>query len=181
MTDRPQGAVPSVAEVVAEMWRILDEPGSPRPDGLVGQLAALHETNAAQWALEDQARADISDDSAVAAVKRAIDGLNVRRHHYMEVVDEEMRPLVESAPSAPPSIESPAMAFDRLSVLVIRLHHTERAARSSSDATEDLRQRLPMLRTQLATLEQAIEVLLAELAAGTRRYEPYRSYKLYGS
>jgi hypothetical protein len=181
VTKRTVGSLPSVADVVGELRRALAEPDHPRPDGVTGLLWDLHRTNAAQWALEDEARADGATDAAVAAAKRAIDGLNDRRHAHMEAVDDALWTLVEPTPSVPPSTESPAMAFDRLSVLILRIHHTQLAAVEAGDDARDLRRRLPLLLAQLGTLERAIEVLLADVAAGTRRYEPYRSHKLYGS
>jgi hypothetical protein len=142
-------------------------------------LRDLHDTNLTQWDLEDRTRERGEDDAAVAEAKRAIDVLNARRHAVVEAVDAAINDAVTQRPSATPSTESPGMAFDRLSVLIIRAHHTEVAAREDHGAPE-LAARLPRLHTQLLVLEEAIEALLVDVCAGTRRFLPHQSLKLYG-
>ena len=149
-----------------------------RPNGLLGVLHDLHQTNLEQWSWEDRVRGSGGDDSAVAAAKRAIDRLNARRHELVEAIDAAINAAVTQRPAATPSTESPGMAFDRLSVLVIRIHHTEAAAARGPDAA-GLRARLPVLETQVAVLEEALDALLSEIRAGTRRFLPHRSLKLY--
>ncbi len=72
------------------------------------------------------------------------------------------------------------MAFDRLSVLVIRIHHTERAAGEKASDADLYAARLPVLYRQLADLQQAIDGLIGDVREGTRRFVPYQSLKLYG-
>jgi Protein of unknown function (DUF4254) len=170
----PAGELPRVAAVVAEFRASMVEADPRRPSGLLGVLHDLHQTNLEQWGWEDRVRGSDGDDSAIAAAKRAIDGLNARRHQLVEAIDA----AVAQRPTAPPSTESPGMAFDRLSVLVIRIHHTEAAAPRDDDAT-GLRARLPVLETQLAVLEEALDALLRDIRAGTRRFLPHQSLKLY--
>jgi hypothetical protein len=173
------GALPTVAEVVADLRSATDDRARPRPDGLLGLLRDLHDTNLEQWGLEDRSRERNGDDTAVAEAKRGIDNLNARRHGVVEAIDATITDAVTQQPSATPATESPGMAFDRLSVLIIRTHHTEVAARDGRGAP-GLEARLPLLRTQLSVLEEAIEALLAEVRAGTRRFLPQQSLKLYG-
>ena len=173
------GALPTVAEVVAELRCATDDRARPRRDGLLGLLRDLHDTNLEQWGLEDRSRERTGDDAAVADAKRGIDELNARRHGVVEAIDAAITDAVTQEPSATPATESPGMAFDRLSVLIIRTHHTEVAARDGTSAP-GLEARLPLLRTQLAVLEEAIEALLVEVRAGTRRFLPHQSLKLYG-
>ena len=142
-------------------------------------LRELHDTNLAQWDLEDRTRERGDNDSAVAEAKRGIDVLNARRHRVVEAIDAAIDEALTQRSSATPSTESPGMAFDRLSVLVIRTHHTEVAARDEQ-ASPELEARLPVLRAQLSVLEEAIEALLAEVRAGAKRFVPHRSLKLYG-
>src|SRR5205807_833837 len=120
--------VPSIAGVIAEFRRALDEPARPQSKGVLGLLLDLHHNNVVQWNREDAARRDDADDHAVAAAKRDIDELNTKRHELVEAIDAALVAGIDQAPAAPPTTESPATALDRLSVLVIRISHTERAA-----------------------------------------------------
>ena len=124
-------------------------------------------------------RGHVGDDSAIATAKREIDRLNERRHELVEAIDAAIDASIPQVAAATPSTESPGMAFDRLSVLVLRIHHTEAAATEGRDPV-GMTARLPVLRTQLAVLEEAIGALLDEVRAGTRRFVPHRSLKLYG-
>jgi hypothetical protein len=146
---------------------------------IMDTILALHRNNAEQWDREDDARADNADDM-VAAAKRDIDRLNGARHGLIEAIDRAILPAVNRGDNAPLVTESPGMAIDRLSVLVIRIASTEsRAATDSADARL-YRQRLPRLRSQLRALEEAITALLNDVAQGTRRFVAYESLKLYG-
>jgi hypothetical protein len=166
--------------VVAEFRRALQDPehGSTRP--LVDQLLDLLRSNLEQWNLEDEARGAEADDAAVAEAKRAIDELNGGRHHIVEEIDAAIDRAVTQTASAPLATESPAMAFDRLSVLVIRIHHTERAAGEGASEADPYAARLPVLYRQLSDLQQAVDGFIEDVRDGTRRFVPYQSLKLYG-
>ena len=83
------------------------------------------------------------------------------------------------APSAeaPPVTESPAMVLDRLSVLVLRIHHTSRAA-WPEDGQSALRR--GQLDEQLEVLQTALDTLVDDVRSGRRSFLPYRQLKLYG-
>jgi len=72
------------------------------------------------------------------------------------------------------------MVFDRLSVLVIRIRCTELAARAEPVDHDAYSARLPVLYTQLASLQAALEALFDDVRAGVKRFVPYESFKLYG-
>jgi ABC-type transporter Mla subunit MlaD len=167
------GDLPTSDEVVAEFRRALHDPEHRPTRPVVARLVDLLRSNLAQWSLEDEARGPGADDAAIAGAKRAIDDLNAGRHRIVEDVDAAVDRAVTQTASAPLATESPAMAFDRLSVLVIRVHHTERDA-------DRYATRLPVLYRQLADLQQAIDALIDDVRAGTRRFVPYQSLKLYG-
>jgi hypothetical protein len=78
--------------------------------------------------------------------------------------------------SATPATESPAMVYDRLSVLTIRLQVTEAAA-----GVDHVAGRLPVLRDQIANLQRALDGLFDDIQAGRKRFLPYQSLKLYGA
>ena len=175
------GGLPRVSDVVATFRQVLHDDSQAQADGLLGLLVALHRINAAQWELEDEVRAPGASDATVAAAKRGIDRLNSLRHHHVEKVDAAISDVIAPAPDAPPSTESPGMAFDRLSVLVIRIHFTELASRLAAPGDTGYERRLPSISSQLTSLESALEVFLDDLVVGTRRFQPYQSLKLYGS
>jgi hypothetical protein len=71
------------------------------------------------------------------------------------------------------------MAFDRLSVLAIRLDRTHRAALMAGNHDGDFDRRLLRLSEQLDELAAAIDALLEDVQAGRRRFVPYQHFKLY--
>lgn len=195
MTPDPS-SVPSASEVATRFRRWLRdqtppvyrqasngrEGSDPRdPDGLMQLLLDLLHSNLEQWELEDVTRAAGADDASVARAKRSIDRLNLERHRLTERVDAAIDAAVVQSASATPSTESPAMAFDRLSVLAIRLDRTDRAAKQGTDDGGELGRRLLRLSSQLDGLAAAIDALLDDIRAGRRRFVPYEHLKLYGS
>jgi hypothetical protein len=176
----PDG-VPSVGDVIDEFERALRD-GAPRPsEDLLGLLLKLHRNNLEQWRTEDVTRVPDADDATVAAAKRDIDALNAIRHGLVEAVDAALSAAIDQEPSATPLTESPAMVFDRLSVLAIRIHFTERGAQAAGVDGGGYTARLPLLRHQIVILRQALEALFDEVRAGQKRFLPYQSLKLYGS
>lgn len=171
----------SVSEVVAEFRRILrnGDRDPKRVGPLVGLLGDLHRTNISQWNLEDDGRRPGVNDATIARAKRAIDTLNTTRHHLIEAIDAAIDAATPQAPAAPPATESPGMVLDRLSVLVIRIHHTELAAGPEPSDSDPYGARLPVLYRQLAVLEEALGALLQDVRAGKRRFLPYQHLKLY--
>jgi Protein of unknown function (DUF4254) len=165
--------LPTSDDVVAEFRRALHDPEHRPKRQIEARLVDLLRSNLAQWNLEDEARGPDADEAAVARSKRAIDELNAGRHRIVEEIDAAIDRTLKQTASAPLATESPAMAFDRLSVLVIRIHHTERDAGRYAA-------RLPVLYRQLADLQQAIDGLIDDVRDGTRRFVPYQSLKLYG-
>ncbi len=116
----------------------------------------------------------------VATAKRDIDLLNSARHRLIEAIDQAMAGAISQCEEAPLVTESPGMAIDRLSVLVLRLASTEtRAALGSADA-ETYAARLPVLRHQLDQLAEAITTLINDLTNGDRRFLAHVGLKLYG-
>ncbi|HEY7105800.1 MAG TPA: DUF4254 domain-containing protein [Acidimicrobiia bacterium] len=172
----PDGIPPVDAVVAAFASRLSGD--EPRQEGRVmAMLLELHGNNVAQWEQEDAARRSDGDDAAVAAAKRAIDGLNANRHELLEGIDDAVVTVLRPSAGAPPCTETPAMAYDRLSVLVTRISFTRRAAARQPD---DYAARLRVLDAQLAVLQEAVDVLIDELRSGRKRFVPYRSLKLYG-
>jgi hypothetical protein len=165
--------MPSGAEVVALFEAVLRD-GAPVPASRVhALLVELHENNLDQWQREDATRVAGADDASVAAAKRDIDKLNATRHRLVEAIDAALAAAIDQRASATPTTESPAMVYDRLSVLSIRIHATENAPAYAD--------RLPVLRGQLGIVQEALDGMLDDVRVGRKRFVPYQSLKLYGS
>ncbi len=176
-----EAALPPVAEIVVELERALRGARPVSPNPLISLLLELHDSNIRQWDLEDRTRVPGATDSVVADAKRAIDKLNLTRHHLIEDIDAATQAHLRQSTTAPLATESPGMVFDRLSVLIIRITRTEEKSQSVSDRTDTYAGRLPSLQRQLAALSAALEVLLRDVRAGTRRFLPYEHLKLYAA
>jgi len=150
------------------------------PTEIMEPILALHRSNREQWVREDDARRDQADATMVAAAKRDIDQLNSARHGFIEAIDRAISCAIKPCEGVPLATESPGMAIDRLSVLVIRLASTEARVASGTIDAGLYTERLPQLRNQLNALEEAIATLLDDLAKGTRRFLAHESLKLYG-
>jgi hypothetical protein len=171
--------VPSSSEIVSAFGDALRGRRTVSPGVTMNLLLDLLDSNLRQWRLEDMSRERDASDASVAAAKRSIDVLNLARHQLVQVVDAAVVAAIPMVPTAPLATESPGMAFDRLSVLVIRLDRTEAAAISDSVDAPTFAARLPGLRRQLAALCSAIDTLLEDLRAGRRRFLLYEHLKLY--
>ena len=140
-------------------------------------LESLHTVNSRLWEAEDQVRIAGSATARVADAKRSIDQWNVERNQLAERADEILGCLATAEPGdAPVHTETLAGALDRLSVLTLRVFHTEQAAR-----IDDLMgRRMPALCRQHRELTAAIDVLVGEVASGRRRLPDGARHKLYG-
>lgn len=155
------------------------------PDSIEGVLYAKNRIDAVQWHLEDIIRDPEIDPVAALALKRRIDRSNQERTDMVEELDTYFRTLyadVEVAPDATINTESPAWAFDRLSILALKIYHME-AEVNRPDATPEHRARcaakLGVLTEQRADLISAIDALLDDIAAGRKYMKVYRQMKMY--
>ena len=155
------------------------------PDSIEGVLYAKNRIDAVQWHLEDIIRDPEIDPVAALALKRRIDRSNQERTDMVEELDTYFRNLyagVEVAPDATINTESPAWAFDRLSILALKIYHME-AEVNRPDATAEHRARcaakLAVLTEQRADLIPAIDALLDDIAAGRKYMKVYRQMKMY--
>lgn len=146
-------------------------------------LLAHHRANFDLWHEEDKAREPEASDLRIAEVKRAIDVLNQRRNDLVESIDRELREAAgEQNAEAQLNSESPGLMIDRLSVLALKLYHTnEEATRASAseEHREKNRIRLVLLREQRDDLAQCLSDLWEQVESGTRRFKLYRQLKMY--
>ena len=166
---------PTAAELVTEMERAIGGETCVSPIAWVSLVAELAGSNLQQWELEDATRDPSATDEVVAQGKRGIDRLNTGRHRLVEKIDALLAAVIDQPPDAPLATESPGMALDRLSVLVIRRARTDSASTSRSDYAD----RLPELEARIDALCSALDSYVGELKAGTRRFLPYEHFKLY--
>jgi hypothetical protein len=155
--------------------------------GLLHAVCEQHKYNFQLWHEEDVARSPHVGDARIAAVKRAIDGLNQKRNDWIEKLDDflltELHCLaVAPQPGARLNTESPGSAIDRLSILALRLYHMEEQARRSDAPIEHVsraRERLDVLTEQHADLSASLAELLGDIFAGRKRLRVYRQFKMY--
>jgi hypothetical protein len=150
-------------------------------------VVAQHRANFELWHTEDRARAPRATDHDLAEVKRAIDSINQRRNDLAEHCDllllEALTALGEARSTGVPlHSESPGLMIDRLSILALKMYHTQEEIdrpRAPEGHAERNCERLSLLTEQRADLVACLDHLWAEVLAGTRRFKLYRQLKMY--
>ena len=145
-----------------------------------------HRANFDLWHIEDEARTPGATDAELAAVKRRIDRTNQLRNDLAEELDCFLLAWLEPRgflnPQAPLHSESPGLIIDRLSILALKIYHTqqeaERADAPPGHAQRNL-ERLAILRNQRSDLAGCLDALWRETLAGSRRFKLYRQLKMY--
>jgi len=156
-------------------------------DSVINPIALeLAYRNYLLWHEEDKARRTDVDDSAIAAVKRAIDKLNQQRNDLIEKLDEAI--LAQVTVCAPEqsaeriNSETPGSIVDRISIMSLKIYHMDEDSRRD-DIDEEHRQRslhrLAVLKLQRSDLFVALEQLLAEYQSGSKRMKLYKQFKMY--
>jgi hypothetical protein len=151
-------------------------------DGLMALAMAQHQANFELWHEEDKARAPGVADAEIARVKRAIDVLNQRRNDLVEKMDVWLMERLVQNDAAPLHSETPGLMVDRLSILALKIYHTnEESHRASATEGHRLknRERLTLLKEQRDDLAGCLDVLWVEVLEGTRRFKLYRQMKMY--
>lgn len=168
-----------------ERWH--HEPIDNPYDGFLAVACQQHAFNYQLWHEEDIARSPDVGDQRIAQVKRAIDKFNQQRNDWIEKMDDWIAAALQSegihAPTdAPQNTETPGSAFDRLSILALRLYHLDEQTRRA-DATpehiESVRRKLAICRTQHDDLSSSLAQLLEDIFAGRKRHKLYRQFKMY--
>ena len=150
---------------------------------LVELVQAHHRANFDLWHEEDKAREPDVSDAVISRVKHSIDALNQLRNDLVEWMDRQMLEAAgEQNPAAPLQSESPGLIVDRLSILALKLYHTDEETHrptAGDGHRQKNRARLILLEEQRDDLACCFDQLWQEVMAGRRRFKLYRQMKMY--
>ncbi|MGO4820066.1 MULTISPECIES: DUF4254 domain-containing protein [unclassified Flavobacterium] len=138
-----------------------------------------------QWHFEDIIRDPNIDPVAALTLKRRIDASNQERTDMVEYIDSyflQKYSDVKVKDNAKINSESPAWAFDRLSILALKIHHmNEEATReeASQDHRDKCQAKLNILLEQRTDLSTAIDDLLTDIENGDKFMKVYKQMKMY--
>lgn len=153
-------------------WHCTEPAISVEGQGISAKTLHVHALNFALWHHEDAVRRAGVSDREIARRKRCIDDLNARRNAAVEHIDVSLLERLDARDTAPLHTETPGTIVDRLSVLALRIMHTNRAEGPSS--------RLAVLEEQYDDLFGGLEQFLTRLADGEIRFKLYRQFKAAG-
>ncbi|WP_369765879.1 DUF4254 domain-containing protein [Flavobacterium sp. WC2429] len=138
-----------------------------------------------QWHFEDIIRDPNIDPIAALTLKRRIDASNQERTDMVEYIDGyflQKYSDVKVKEDAKINSESPAWAFDRLSILALKIYHmNEEATReeASQEHRDKCQAKLNILLEQRTDLSSAIDDLLTDIENGDKFMKVYKQMKMY--
>ncbi len=138
-----------------------------------------------QWHFEDIIRDPQIDPVAALVLKRRIDASNQERTDMVEYIDSyflQKFSNVHPKDDAKINTESPAWAFDRLSILALKIYHMQEEVNrpEASQAHKDkCQEKLNILLEQRSDLSTAIEELLTDIENGDKFMKVYKQMKMY--
>ena len=148
-------------------------------------LYAKNWVDTVQWHYEDIIRDPNIDPVEALILKRKIDASNQIRTDMVEYIDSyflQKFASVSVKTSAKINSESPAWAFDRLSILALKIYHmNEEATRKEASAEHRAKcqEKLTVLLEQKKDLTTAIDDLLTDIEAGDKYMKVYKQMKMY--
>jgi Protein of unknown function (DUF4254) len=138
-----------------------------------------------QWHFEDIIRDPQIDPVAALTLKRRIDVSNQERTDMVEYIDSyflQKYHHVKVKSTAKINSESPAWAFDRLSILALKIYHmNEEVTRTeaSQDHKDKCQAKLNVLLEQRTDLSTAIDDLIQDIENGDKFMKAYKQMKMY--
>jgi len=138
-----------------------------------------------QWHFEDIIRDPQIDPVAALTLKRRIDASNQERTDMVEYIDSyflQKYSGVTSKNNAKINSESPAWAFDRLSILALKIYHMQEEATRAEASPEhraNCQTKLNVLLEQRSDLSTAIDDLLHDIEHGEKFMKVYKQMKMY--
>jgi len=141
--------------------------------------------DAVQWHLEDIIRDPKIEPLVALKIKRRIDVSNQERTDMVEYLDSYFLDLykeVKTDANTPLNTETPAWAFDRLSILELKIYHMEQEVKRTDVTQEHIQkcqEKLDVLLQQEIDLSVAIEQLLNDIASGRKKMKVYKQMKMY--
>ena len=138
-----------------------------------------------QWHFEDIIRDPNIDPVAALSLKRRIDASNQERTDMVEYIDSyflQKYNHVKVKENAKINSESPAWAFDRLSILALKIYHMQEETHrveASEDHRNKCQLKLNILLEQRTDLSTAIDDLLADIEKGDKFMKVYKQMKMY--
>jgi hypothetical protein len=138
-----------------------------------------------QWHFEDIIRDPNIDPVAALTLKRRIDASNQERTDMVEYIDGyflQKYAHVAVKDNAKINSESPAWAFDRLSILALKIYHMQEEAtraEASQDHRDKCQAKLNVLLEQRSDLSTAIDDLLKDIESGEKFMKVYKQMKMY--
>jgi hypothetical protein len=165
----------------------VDQPiNNPFPKEKIEHLLYLKNwIDTVQWHFEDIIRDPNIDPVAALTLKRRIDASNQERTDMVEYIDGyflQKYAHVAVKNDAKINSESPAWAFDRLSILALKIYHMQEEAtreEASQDHRDKCQAKLNILLEQRTDLSTAIEDLLTDIEKGDKFMKVYKQMKMY--
>jgi hypothetical protein len=165
----------------------VDQPiSNPFPKEKIEHLLYLKNwIDTVQWHFEDSIRNPKIDPEIALSLKRRIDASNQERTDMVEYIDGyflQKYAHVVAKNDAKINSESPAWAFDRLSILALKIHHMRDEAtrkEASQDHRDKCQAKLNILLEQRTDLSTAIDDLLTDIANGDKFMKVYKQMKMY--
>jgi hypothetical protein len=172
-------------DLATTLWHLsTDTP--PTKNVMHALVEPLHHANFDLWHEEDKARDQTHGAAGIADAKRNIDRINQTRNDTVEQLDRLLLDTLatDSLPdaAAPLHSETPGMILDRLSILTLKIYHTQEEidrVNAAAGHAERNRERMKLLREQRSDLGQALDQLWSDVLGRRRRFKLYRQLKMY--